>query len=78
MIRPTRRAYALDLGSRSDGSPTAEAIIAVAVTDLRDPELEPYLLELWQSWAHALEVYLADPREEVGLGILTGEILPVQ
>jgi len=78
MVLPTRQAYELDLWCRSDGSPVAEAIIAIAVADLRDPEMEMYLHDVWWWWAHALDVYLADPREEVGVGIITGEILPVQ
>ncbi len=78
MVLPTPVAYELDLRYRSDGSSVAEAIIAVAIDDLRDPELEAYRHQVWRWWTHALEVYLADGREEVGLGIITGEFLPVE
>ena len=75
MVSPSREAYELDLRRRSDGSPAAEAIIAVAFADLRDPKMKPYLHQLWRWWAHVLEVYIADPRESVGIGIVIREIL---
>lgn len=78
MVLPTRRSYEIDLVNRSDGSPAADSIVALALHDLRDPAWDRPDHDVWRWWVEALSMYLADPRDEIGAAIVAGEMRPFE